>query len=92
MKKIIAIVSVSLSLSAFAGEEKIMLKEAAGKQVVLSNCIGCHSLDYIQINSPFQNKESWTKTVDKMINVMKAKISDQDKATIIDYLTANYGK
>jgi cytochrome c5 len=93
----IIIVSTSLLLvlaasTARADEPVIELKKAQGVDAVEGNCGACHSLDYIQMNSPIQDKEGWSKTVGKMVKVMGAPITDSDQAAIIDYLAANYGK
>ena len=55
-------------------------------------CSACHSLDYIVMNSPFQDKAAWEKTVKKMVNVMGAPLSPEDVAAIVAYLDAQYGK
>lgn len=93
MKMLIAIFTLLISVYAFAADEsQIVLKNAPGKEAVMANCVGCHSVDLPLINSPFQDKASWTKTVDKMRKVMKADISEKDREEIINYLTENYGK
>ena len=37
-------------------------------------CIACHSVDYIPMNSRFLDKAGWTADVNKMINVFGAPI------------------
>jgi mono/diheme cytochrome c family protein len=78
------------AVPALADEDAIVLKDGPGKQVVQQNCATCHSLDYIQANSPFLDHAKWEATVKKMINLLGAPISDQDATTIIDYLSKNY--
>ncbi|HUI96947.1 MAG TPA: cytochrome c [Xanthobacteraceae bacterium] len=80
-----------LALSALADEKPVELKKAPGLDKVQANCGTCHSLDYIQMNSPFMNAVTWDAEVSKMINAMKAPISDSDAAAIKAYLKANYG-
>ena len=87
----IAIVTAVLALPAFADEASIALKKAPGLDKVQANCGTCHSLDYIQMNSPFMNPATWDAEVTKMINAYGAPISDADAAAIKDYLKANYG-
>ena len=87
----IAIVSAVLCLPAFADEAWIALKKAPGLDKVASNCGTCHSLDYIQMNSPFMSAATWDAEVTKMIKAFGAPISDADAAAIKDYLKANYG-
>jgi mono/diheme cytochrome c family protein len=45
--------------SVAAGEEKVKLKEGAGLDKVRANCVACHSLDYIPLNSPFLDEKGW---------------------------------
>ena len=78
--------------SALAEERGVTLKDAPGRATVENLCGGCHSLDYIRINAPFMNRQTWTAEVNKMINAFGAPIPQGDAAAIIDYLTANYGE
>jgi mono/diheme cytochrome c family protein len=80
------------ALPAQADESTIMLKKAPGLEAVEGNCGACHSLDYIQMNSPIQDEKGWTATVGKMVKVMGAPIAENDQKAIIAYLGANYGK
>jgi len=41
---------------ALADESQVKLKDGEGKQLVQANCIACHSLDYIPMNSPFLDR------------------------------------
>jgi hypothetical protein len=52
----------------------------------------CHSLDYIVMNSPFQDRAGWDKTVNKMVKVMGAPLTPEDVTAIVDYLAVNYGR
>jgi mono/diheme cytochrome c family protein len=76
---------------AVADESTIRLREGAEATTVVANCSGCHSLDYIQMNSPFQKRADWEASVRKMVTVMGAPVSEADTARIIDYLTREYG-
>ena len=92
----VAVASAVLALStgalpALADEKPIELKKAPGLDKVATNCAVCHSLDYIQMNSPFPNAALWDAEVTKMIKVYGAPITDADAATIKDYLKTNYG-
>ena len=92
MRKIaIALLAVMLSAPAFADEQPINLKKAPGLDLVEGNCAACHSLDYVQMNSPFLNAAGWDAEVSKMIKLFGAPISDEDAKKIADYLKANYG-
>ena len=90
---VVAFVLVTaLGAPAFAQEEPaVKLKEAPGLDRVEANCAACHSLDYVQMNSPFLNTAGWDAEVHKMIALFGAPISDADAKTIADYLKANYG-
>jgi mono/diheme cytochrome c family protein len=81
-----------MSFGAVADESAIKLKDGPGRDVVAGNCVMCHSLDYIPLNSVFLDRKGWDATVHKMINVMKAPIREQDVPAIVDYLAKNYGK
>lgn len=76
--------------SAMAQEDKIVLKDGPGKDKAMQ-CIACHSMDYIPMNSAFLNKAGWTATVNKMIKVYGAPIPESDVEAIAAYLTQNYG-
>jgi hypothetical protein len=88
---LVMFVLLAVAANAFAQERQITLKDAAGRTVTENYCAGCHSLDYIRINAPFMNRQTWTASVNKMVQMFGAPIAPNDAATIIDYLTANYG-
>ena len=81
----------ALAVPALAQEQTVELKSAPGKDVVEQNCGGCHSLDYVRMNSPFMKPEVWDAEVAKMIKTFGAPITDADAKTIRDYLVQNYG-
>jgi sulfite dehydrogenase (cytochrome) subunit B len=87
----ISVFAALLAAPAFAEEKPVQLKQAAGLDKVEGNCGACHSLDYIQMNSPFLNAAGWDSEVTKMIKVFGAPIGDADAKAIGDYLKANYG-
>ncbi len=80
------------TLLAFADEESFKLKDAPGRALVELNCITCHSLDYVAMNSPFLDAKSWDAEVHKMIKAYGAPVSEQDAVAIAAYLAANYAK
>ncbi len=87
------LLAAALAAPALAQEEPaIKLKEAPGLDKVEGNCAACHSLDYIQMNSPFLNAAGWQAEVTKMIKAYGAPIEDADAKSIVDYLAKNYGK
>jgi mono/diheme cytochrome c family protein len=86
---------VSLAFAAtivYAAEQRVALKDGPGRDKVEANCASCHSLDYIQGNSPFMNRGVWDAEVTKMIKAYGAPISDADAKEIADYLAKNYGQ
>jgi hypothetical protein len=75
-----------------SGEEaSAKLKEAAGVDLVRIHCTVCHSVDYIEMNSPFPKRAGWEAEVRKMMKVMGAPIAEPEVAPIVDYLTKQYG-
>jgi cytochrome c5 len=80
------------ALPALSAEGNVHLKDGPGKQLVEANCSMCHSLDYIQMNSPFLDRKGWEASVNKMIKVMGAPVAEGDVQNIVDYLAAQYGK
>jgi len=91
MRTLLAL-SLLFTLPALAAEADVHLKEGAGKQLVEANCSMCHSLDYIQMNSPFLDRKGWEASVNKMIKVMGAPMAEGDVQKIVDYLAGQYGK
>jgi mono/diheme cytochrome c family protein len=91
MRTLLAI-ALLFTLPAFAGEGDVRLKDAAGKELVAANCSMCHSLDYIQMNSPFLDRKGWEASVNKMIKAMGAPVAEADVQSIVDYLASQYGK
>lgn len=92
--RIVAIAACGAGVSGSAAmmEEKVKLKEAPGLDKVRANCIACHSLDYIPLNSPFLDQKGWEAVVTKMVKAFGAPIKPEDQAPIAEYLGKNYGK
>jgi mono/diheme cytochrome c family protein len=88
----IALLAAPFALAAVAQEKPVELKNAPGREKVEGNCSGCHSLDYIPMNSPFLDAAMWNAEVTKMIRAFGAPIGDDDAKAIVDYLAKNYGK
>jgi cytochrome c5 len=90
-----ALTSVVLAASiatAAADETSIRLTEGPGIAQVQASCSMCHSLDYILMNSPFQDKTAWEKTVNKMVKVMGAPLTADELNIVVAYLDSHYGK
>ncbi len=91
MKRLLLLVLLPVTTVA-ADEGQFRLKDGAGKELVEANCATCHSLDYIQMNSPFLDKKGWEATLGKMMNAMGAPIPKEDVPKIVEYLNQHYGK
>jgi hypothetical protein len=92
MKKTPALLLALLASPLMADEGTVRLRDGEGRQLVEANCVMCHSLDYIQMNSPFLDRKGWEASVNKMIKVMGAPVAEADVKGIVDYLAARYGK
>ena len=88
---ILAAIFLTAAAGVAAQEKPVPLKDAPGRNMTENLCSGCHSLDYIRINAPFMNRQTWTAEVNKMIQAFGAPIQMNDANTIIDYLAVNYG-
>jgi sulfite dehydrogenase (cytochrome) subunit B len=88
---IVLALAAAITLPAAAQEKPVELKKAPGLDQVEANCSGCHSLDYIVMNSPFPNATLWDAELTKMIKAFGAPIGDADAKIIADYLKKNYG-
>ena len=93
----LADVPVEPTKNALAGDEwklpveQPALKKAAGLEQVTSNCLLCHSVDYVATQPPLLRTQ-WAATVEKMRAKFGAPIATNQVSAIVDYLTANYGK
>jgi mono/diheme cytochrome c family protein len=91
MRTMVALFGLALAGGVAAQESKVQLKDGPGKDKAMQ-CVACHSLDYIPMNSRFLDKAGWTGSVNKMINVFGAPIPKEDVDAIASYLAQNYGK
>ena len=89
---LIGVASACLVAASSAQEKPIELANGPGREIVENYCgNGCHSLDYIPMNSPILDDRGWTGEVNKMIDVFGAPIKATETRIIIDYLVKNYG-
>jgi len=88
---ILASVALLACNGAPADETRIRMADAPETPALIANCSGCHSLDYIQMNSRFVKRAGWEAEVKKMVSVMGAPVSEADAAKLVDYLTREYG-
>ena len=91
MRSVVIGAAVVLTFAGAGAQERVRLTPGPGVEKVEANCAACHSLDYIQMNSPFLSSTQWDAEVKKMINVMGAPINEADAKTIVEYLSAKYG-
>src|SRR5262252_5993662 len=93
----LASITFMMAITAFAGssstaeEKQVQLRQAPGLDKVEARCSGCHSLDYVQMNSRFLSAAGWEAEIAKMINAFGAQIDQADAKTIAGYLNKNYG-
>jgi hypothetical protein len=93
----LASITLMTAITAFAGspsaaeEKQVLLTQAPGLDKIEAHCSGCHSLDYVQMNSRFLGSAGWEAEIVKMINAFGAQIGQADAKTIADYLNKNYG-
>jgi mono/diheme cytochrome c family protein len=71
-------------------EEVAVLKPGPGIEAAQSNCVACHSADYIAIQPPNKGKAFWEAEVTKMIKTYGAPINEADAKVIADYLAQTY--
>ena len=88
---LLASVALLACTGALADETRIRMADAPETPTLIANCSGCHSLDYIQMNSRFVKRAGWEAEVKKMVSVMGAPVSEADAAKLVDYLTREYG-
>ncbi|MFI4890583.1 MAG: cytochrome c [Steroidobacterales bacterium] len=86
-----AVAAFLLAAAVHADESTVHIAAGPGSDLVRTRCTTCHSLDYIQMNSPFLTRTAWEAEVRKMIKVMGAPVLDSEVTPIVDYLTAHYG-
>jgi len=99
-KTLIAAALVAAAAWAVAGTKTIVLppdgaqlKESAlpGYAKAQSNCVACHSAEYMRYQPPNAARPYWDAMVKRMKVVFKAPIDDADMPTIVDYLVKTYG-
>jgi hypothetical protein len=65
------------------------LADGPGRDLVIGACSICHSTTYITMQPPLP-PAAWAGTVDKMIKVFGASISDDVARQVTEYLKAHY--
>ncbi|ACK86145.1 sulfite:cytochrome C oxidoreductase subunit B [Methylorubrum extorquens] len=63
---------------------------AGGFEAAQTNCLVCHSVDYIAMQPPGKGAAFWESEVHKMVKVYHAPIDEAQAKAIAAYLTATY--
>lgn len=73
-------------------EETAAFKPGPNRDVVMNNCTGCHSADYIntQPRDVKSKADFWQAEVTKMMKLYGAPIDQADVGKIVEYLAATY--
>jgi mono/diheme cytochrome c family protein len=96
------VMACAFGMLAFAGAgaktivlppDGIQLKpsELPGFAKAQSNCVACHSAEYMAYQPPTAARPYWEAMVKRMKAVFKAPIADADMPVIVDYLAKTYG-
>lgn len=56
-----------------------------------TDCVGCHSAEYMLYQPPTAPRGYWDTMVKRMKAVFKAPVDDADMPDIVDYLVKTYG-
>ena len=56
-----------------------------------TNCVACHSAEYMAYQPPTAPRPYWDAMVKRMKMVFKAPVDDADMPAIVDYLAKTYG-
>jgi hypothetical protein len=101
MKKTLAFVGAALVAgSAFAVVKVIQLpadveqlrpSPLPGYVKAQSQCVACHSAEYMLYQPASAPRGYWENMVKRMKGVFKAPVNDEDMPLIVDYLVKTYG-
>jgi sulfite dehydrogenase (cytochrome) subunit B len=92
--------SIGWSTGAFAAAKTIQLppdgvqlkpSPLPGYAKAHTQCVGCHSAEYMLYQPPTAPRAYWEAMVKRMKAVFKAPVEDADMPDIIDYLAKTYG-
>jgi mono/diheme cytochrome c family protein len=62
-----------------------------GYALAQTNCVACHSAEYMLYQPPTAPRPYWDAMVKRMKAVFKAPINDADMPAIVEYLAKTYG-
>jgi mono/diheme cytochrome c family protein len=85
-----ALLCAPLAANAEPTEQSLQLAPGAAKDLAVSRCVICHSVDYIEMVAPVMNRATWEKTIRKMVDVFGAPVTDDEARQILDYLSEHY--
>lgn len=71
--------------------ESAVLRPGKGRELVLGQCVVCHSADYVSTQPPLA-RAVWTATVEKMRGKYGAPVPTNTVPALVDYLVSAYGK
>jgi sulfite dehydrogenase (cytochrome) subunit B len=93
-----AIVALTLGHQTFAKSivlppDGVQLKSSGlpGFAKAQTECVGCHSAEYMLYQPPSAPRPYWEAMVKRMKAVFKAPLDDADIPVIVDYLVKTYG-
>lgn len=96
----LALAGAALAMAPTAAQRTITLppenaayvkSDLPGYQLVVRNCIGCHSAHYVEMQPPSLGRTYWENTVKRMKKPFGAQFPDEDIAAMVDYLVKTYG-
>lgn len=87
---VLAVLASQLALSQATLADESPLKPGPGQDMAGAACSGCHTSDYIIMNSMFLTADGWKAEVKKMRSNFGAPIDDDTAKQIEDYLAAHY--
>ena len=70
---------------------QLMPSTLPGYEKARTNCVACHSAEYMQYQPPTAARPYWENVVKRMKAVFSAPIDDADMPEIVDYLVKTYG-
>jgi mono/diheme cytochrome c family protein len=90
---ILGLADPALSKSIQLPPDGVQLKASSlpGYAKAQTNCVACHSAEYILYQPPTAPRPYWDAMVKRMKTVFKAPLDDADIAEIVDYLAKTYG-
>ena len=83
----------ALSKSIQLPPDGVQLKASSlpGYAKAQTNCVACHSAEYMVYQPPNASRPYWDAMVKRMKTVFKAPVPDDDIPALVDYLVKTYG-